>query len=150
VKIWIDSNYNSRYLLNLQELWLIEQQKSYLMWGDKQQQKERLIRQSKRRIYRNFGIFGSIVVSVMGIWGWFNHTILGQLTQIRWKLTNTSPQSSAEHQAEAVAAFAKDLQFEKATKLAESLENLAESLENLDYKADALRAIAEAEANLKN
>ncbi|MEA5533593.1 tetratricopeptide repeat protein [Crocosphaera sp. XPORK-15E] len=135
VKIWIDSNYNPRYLLNLRELWLIEQQKSYLMWGDRQPQKERLIQKSKRRIYRNFGIFGAIVVLVMGIWGWFNHTTTGQLTQIRWKLANTTQQSSANSQAQAVAAFAKDRQFDKATKFANSIQNSSS-------KASALSAIA--------
>ncbi|MBD2486780.1 tetratricopeptide repeat protein [Aulosira sp. FACHB-615] len=144
VKIWIDSNQNPRYLLGWRELWLIEQQKSYLMWGDRQKQKEKLIHKSKQRIYRNFGIVGFIAVLVIGIWGWLNYTIPGQLTQIRWQLTNASEQiNNPQHQVKAVSAFAKDQNFPQALKLANKITESSN-------KASALSAIAETIGKLNN
>ncbi|MBE9210906.1 hypothetical protein IQ244_31290, partial [Nostoc sp. LEGE 06077] len=144
VKIWIDSNQNPRYLLGWRELWLIEQQKSYLMWGDRQKQKEKLIYKSKQRIYRNFGIFGFIAVLGMGIWGWLNYTISGQLTQIRWQLTNASEQiNNPQYQVKAISAFAKDQNFSQASKL-------ANKISDSESKASALRAIAETYSKLNN
>ena len=49
VRIWMDNDYSSRYLLNIRELWLIETHKHYLIWGDKERQKQKLIQQSKRK-----------------------------------------------------------------------------------------------------
>ncbi|MBE9004154.1 tetratricopeptide repeat protein [Fortiea sp. LEGE XX443] len=144
VKIWIDSHQNPRYLLGWRELWLIEQQKSYLMWGDRQKQKEKLIHKSKQRIYRNFGIIGFIAVLGMGIWGWLNYTILGQLTQIRRQLTNASEQiNNPGYQGAAISAFAKDQNFAQALKLANKITESSD-------KASALSAIAETYSKLNN
>ncbi|MBW4532987.1 MAG: tetratricopeptide repeat protein [Pleurocapsa minor HA4230-MV1] len=138
VNEWLGNNRSSRYLFNLKELWSIEQQKPYLIWGSKRQQKQKLLEQSKRRIYGRYGSFGGVLLLGMGIWGGLNYTPWGQLTQIRWRLADVSQQiSNAEHKVIAVAAFAKDENFSQASKLANQIK---------DYSA--LRAIAEAYSKL--
>ncbi len=79
----------------------------------------------------------------MGFWGWLNYTPAGQLTQIRWKLANVSQQiNDPQYQIKAVAAFAKDENFEQASEL-------ANQIQDFDDKAYALIAIAQAIAELK-
>ncbi len=142
LNVWLENKRRSRDLLKRTEWRFIEQYKHELNWEDERKEKEEFIKKSKQRFYLNFQIVGSIVVLGMSIWGWFNHTTAGQLTQIRWKLADTSHQSGAYFQAQAVAAFAKDRQFEKATKFANSIDNSSD-------KAYALRAIAETYDKLK-
>ena len=62
VNEWLGSNGKSRYLFDPWELWLIERQKPYLIWGTKREQKERLLRKSKQLIY---GVTSVITIAVL-------------------------------------------------------------------------------------
>ncbi|NEU71341.1 hypothetical protein PI95_001755, partial [Hassallia byssoidea VB512170] len=98
---------------------------------------------SKQRIYLSLGGIGSILLLALGIWGWLNYTTSGQLTQIRWQLTNISQQiTSPEYQSQAAVAFAKDENYDQALKLANQIQDSR-------YKARALSAIAQAIGKLK-
>ena len=137
VNEWLGNYRSSRYLFNLGDLWSIEKQKPNLIWGSKQRQKQKLLAQSKRRIYRNFGLLGGVLALLMGIGGWLHYTAWGQVTQIRWKLTNVSQQiSDSQYQSKAVAAFVKDQNFSQAFKLVNQIKHPS-------YRANALRTIAE-------
>ncbi|MGI8500105.1 MAG: tetratricopeptide repeat protein, partial [Hassallia sp.] len=97
---------------------------------------------SKQRIYLSLGGIGSILLLAVGIWGWLNYTTLGQLTQIRWNLTDVSQQiGSSEYQSKAAVAFAKDENYAQALKLANQIQDSR-------FKADALSVIAEAYGKL--
>lgn len=96
-----------------------------------------LQRGSQQRIYLSLGGIGSILLLAVGIWGWLNYTTLGQLTQIRWQLTNVSQRAGSEYQSAAAVAFAKDGNSAQALKLANQIQNSYS-------KADALEAIAQA------
>ncbi len=96
---------------------------------------------SKQRIYLSLGGIGSILLLALGIWGWLNYTTLGQLTQIRWQLTDVSQRTDPQHQSQAAVAFTKD------ENPAEAL-TIANQIQNSRYKADALSAIAEAYSKL--
>jgi tetratricopeptide (TPR) repeat protein len=122
VNEWLGNNRSSRYVFNLKELWSIEQQKPYLIWGSKLQQKQELLEQSKRRIYWILGGFWGVLLAVIVILGWLNYTPWGQLTQIRWQLTHVSQRiSNPQFQLQAVTAFAKDKNFAQASQLANQI-----------------------------
>jgi HEAT repeat protein len=143
VNEWLGNNRSSRYLFNLKELWSIKQQKFYLIWGSTRQEKQKLLEQSKRRIYWILGGFWGVLLIIIGTWSWLNYTTLGQLTQIRWKLVSVSRQiSNSEYQLKAVGAFAKDENFEQASQLTDQIKDSF-------YKANALSMIAEVYSKLK-
>ncbi|QIR40777.1 hypothetical protein HCG51_31510 [Tolypothrix sp. PCC 7910] len=101
-----------------------------------------LRQRGKQRIYYLFGGVSSILLLTLGIWGWLNYTTPGQLTQIRWKLTDVSQKvNSPEYQLKAVFAFARDENFTEALKL-------ANQIQYSQYKVFALTAIAQAYGKL--
>jgi tetratricopeptide (TPR) repeat protein len=142
VNEWLGNNCKTRYLFNLRELWSLEQQKPYLLWGVKRQQKVKLIAKSKQRYYKIFGGAGGIFLLIIGGWFWLNFTTLGQLTQIRWELTSVSQQTrNPQYQSLAVQAFAKDENFEQAFKIVNQIQEPSD-------KVSALSSIAEASVKL--
>jgi hypothetical protein len=82
VRVWMENNYSPRYLLGIQDLWLIETHKRYLIWGNKERKKQQLLQKSKDKLYRHFGILGIILLLLMARWGWSHYTTPGQLWQI--------------------------------------------------------------------
>jgi len=139
VKFWMESNYNSRYLLGWRELWLIKRQQAYLLWGDKQSQKQKLIQKSQERLFLFGGVIGLIFLLGVGTWGGLNYTEAGQIWQIRRDLATWTEQVNiAENQAQAVTAFAKDGNLSQAFNIANQIKD------NDNSKARALSAIAEA------
>ncbi len=137
VNEWLGNRRSSRYYFNLKELWLLEQQQPYLRWGKKREQKQVLLQKSKQKIYAVLGFVGSLIFIVIGVWSWLNYTTTGIITQVRWKLSNISEKISGSwYQAQAVTAFAKDGNFERALKLSEKINDSR-------YKAYALMAMAE-------
>jgi tetratricopeptide (TPR) repeat protein len=142
VNEWLGNNRSSRYLFNLVELWSLESQKSYLIWGVKQQQKIKLIDKSKQQIYRTFGGFGGILFLGIGVWSFWNYTPWGQLTQIRWRLADVGQKiSDPSFKSQAAVAFAKDKNFGQAFKLVNQIQDSSD-------KASALISIAEVMINL--
>jgi len=96
----------------------------------------------KGLIYSIFWALGIFSLLGMGFWGWWNYIPSGQLTHIRWRLTDVSKEiKNPQYQLKAAVAFAKDESFEQAIK---SADNISDS----GYKADALRAIAEVYAKI--
>ncbi|WP_445214839.1 nSTAND1 domain-containing NTPase, partial [Brasilonema sp. UFV-L1] len=91
----------------------------------------------KQRIYLSLGGLGVSLLLAVGFWGWLSYTTLGQLTHIRWNLTNVSHRASSQSQSAAAVAFVKDENFAEALKL-------ANNIQDSNPKAHALRAIAEA------
>ncbi len=123
-------------------MWLIKRQQAYLLWGDKQSQKQKLIQKSQERLFLLVGVMGLIFLLGVGTWGGFNHTEAGQLWQIRRDLANWTEQVNIdENKAQAVTAFAKDGDLSQAL-------TIANQIKDDNYKADALRAIAEAYGKL--
>ena len=138
VKFWMESDYNSRYLLGWRELWLIKRQQASLLWGDKQVQKQKLIQKSQERLFLFVGVIGLIFLLGIGGWGGLNHTEAGQLWQIRRNLaTETEKATNPSAKTQAVEAFAKD------GDLPQSL-TIANHITDNRFKAEALSAIAEA------
>ena len=98
----------------------------------------------KGLIYSGLGVAGSIFLIWMGFLGWRDYTPSGQLTHIRWKLTDASEKTeNSQYQSKAAVAFAKDESFDRAF-------NLLDKIEDSGEKASALRAIAEAIGKLNN
>jgi hypothetical protein len=124
VKFWMESNYNSRYLLGWRELWLIKRQQAYLLWGDKQSQKQKLIQKSQERLFLFVGVMGFIFLLAVGGWGGLNYTEAGQLWQIRRDLATWTEQVNIdENKAQAVTAFAKDGDLLQALNIANQIRN---------------------------
>ncbi|MEA5470475.1 ATP-binding protein, partial [Spirulina sp. 06S082] len=118
VNEWLGSKGKSRYLLDIRELWVIERQKPYLIWGAKRGQKERLLRLSKRRIYGVTGSVASVVLVVVLFSGWLFFTPQGQIQQVRSEITGNSLAKVGDTtEAQVAVAVAKDGQWETAFKL---------------------------------
>jgi tetratricopeptide (TPR) repeat protein len=141
VNEWLGNGRSARYLFNGRELWALEREKRFLVWGSKREQKQQLIAKSKQLFWGEFGLLATGLMVVMGIWGWLNYTVLGNITQVCWRLAEVSQQGSSFKKAEAAIAFAKDRNFAQASKL-------ANQIDNSDPKADALIVIAEAYGKL--
>ncbi len=111
VNEWLGNNYNPRFLLGIWDLWLIKQQKPYLTWGSKQQQKERLIATSWRRINRVTTVLTIVALVIVLSSGWLLYTPEGQIQQVRWQIDNPFGSSleriSDEKVAETAIAIAK-------------------------------------------
>ena len=140
VNEWLGSNGKSRYLFDLRELWAIERQKPYLIWGAKREQKERLLRLSKRRIYGVTGAGVSVVLVVGVFCGWLFFTPQGQIQQVRWTITNPLGSSLTKVEdriaAKAAIAVAKNGQWQAAFKL------IADHVNRSEDRADFLKQFA--------
>ncbi len=124
VNEWLINDRTHRYCFSLRELWLIQRQKPYLIWGNKRKDKESLIAASKQQIYRYYGIFGGIVVFIGLIWSAMEYTTMGQMIRVRGNLTDLSQQiSNPQYQATVVEAFAKDRDFSRSTEIANRIRN---------------------------
>ncbi|MEM7715006.1 MAG: tetratricopeptide repeat protein, partial [Cyanobacteria bacterium P01_A01_bin.68] len=101
------------------------------------------LRQNRKRlIYSGLGVVGSIFLIWMGFLGWRDYTPTGQLTHIRWKLTDASENTENSHyQSKAAIAFSKDQSFDRAF-------NFLDKIESSYNKAHALRDIAQVFAKL--
>ncbi|MGD1913548.1 MAG: tetratricopeptide repeat protein, partial [Rivularia sp. (in: cyanobacteria)] len=96
----------------------------------------------KQTIYFGLGVVVSSFLLALGFWGWLNYTTLGQLTHIRWKLTDASENTeNSSYQSKAAVAFAKDESFDRAF-------NLLDNIESSSYKAYTLIDIASVIAKL--
>ena len=143
VNEWLGNGKSARYLFNGRELWALEREKRFLVWGSKREQKQRLIARSKQRVGWIFGLLATASLGAMGFWGWWNYTVLGNITQVRWRLAEVSQQGiSSKMKAKAAIAFAKDQNFAQASKLASQMETLDEKT---PYD---IKAIAEAYGRL--
>ncbi len=103
-----------------------------------------LRQRGKQRIYYLFGGVGSILLLAVGIWGWLNYTTSGQLTRIRWNLTDVSQRTGPEYRFKAAVAFAKDENSAEAAPLLEEALASANQIQDSRDKAIALSAIAQA------
>ncbi|NEP15382.1 MAG: NACHT domain-containing protein [Leptolyngbya sp. SIO4C1] len=114
VNEWLGNQCSRRYLFGLRELWQIDRQRPYLMWGAKREQKEKLLRLSRRRNYGiAAGVLAAAVVST-GFVGWLKLTPSGQIYQIRSQLSALLDDANDAMVADAAVAFAKNNQWEKA------------------------------------
>jgi tetratricopeptide (TPR) repeat protein len=143
VNEWLGNGRSARYLFNGRELWALEREKRFLVWGSKREQKQRLIAKSKQRVGWIFGLFTTVLLGAMGFWGWLNYTVLGNITQVRWRLAEVIQQGiSSDRKAKAAIAFAKDGNLAQASKLASQVDASSSS------KANVLSATAEAYGRL--
>ena len=141
VRVWMENNYSPRYLLGIRDFWLIESHKRYLIWGNKELQKQRFLQQSKRRLYRNLVILGTILMLLMTGWGWLHYTTPGQLWQIRRELAYWGEKVRDDnYQSKAAIALAKDGQIKDMNSL----------LGEINGKANTLTAIAQASTQLSD
>ncbi|MEO1400516.1 MAG: hypothetical protein AAFV72_04595 [Cyanobacteria bacterium J06635_1] len=114
VNEWLGNQCQNRYLFGLRELWLIDRQKPYLVWGAKREQKERLLRLSRRRGY---GLLAALCLAALvstGFGSWLKFTPNGQIYQIQWQLSSLLADASDAMVADAAVAFAKHDQWSKA------------------------------------
>ncbi|MBE9118336.1 tetratricopeptide repeat protein [Lusitaniella coriacea LEGE 07157] len=112
VNEWLGNRQNPRYLLNLRELCFIQRQKPYLVWGTNRQQKERLLKASKRRYTRIVAALSLILLLFLSSWGWLISPT-GQLWRFRRELANLSIKKQV-NSATAAIVFAKNGDWQKA------------------------------------
>ncbi len=142
VNEWLGNQKSDRYLFNWQELRLFQQQKPYLVWGTNKIHKEKLLKCSWRKLYRQLvAVAMALIFCLVGI-GWW-HTPWGQIQQVRWELAGLSKRVSYEYREKAALAFFKDEDLEQALAITDSIKNSYN-------KAWVLSAIAETYGKLEN
>ncbi|MEM1392049.1 MAG: tetratricopeptide repeat protein [Cyanobacteria bacterium P01_H01_bin.150] len=135
VNEWLGNNCSSRYLFSLPELWLIERQKPYLMWGSNRSQKEKLLTKSRRRYQGYTAIFTVVLLVVVSVLSWLQSPG-GQIQQVRWELESLSKRVSDKYVEETAIAFVKDDNLKLALKI------IDDEIQDSDDKARALSEIA--------
>ncbi|MGK7876845.1 MAG: hypothetical protein AB4426_27220 [Xenococcaceae cyanobacterium] len=140
VNVWLGNNRNRRFLLDIWELWSIQRQKPYLIWGTKRQQKESLIAASWQRIHVVTSVITIAALIIAVFSGWLFYTPEGQMQQVRWKITNPldSPLArvSDATATKAAVALTKDGQWQVAFQL------VADHVDRSQDKADFLGQFA--------
>ncbi|MBD2072119.1 hypothetical protein H6F93_32130 [Leptolyngbya sp. FACHB-671] len=117
VNEWLGNQRNSRYLLTWRELWMVQQQKPYLVWGTQQRQKAQLLRQSYRQIYRIIVAVTVIALMTTGYNTWLLYTPQGQIQRVRWELASPLHRVEDGQVVDAAVAFAKDKRWRHAFNL---------------------------------
>ncbi|MBE9068918.1 ATP-binding protein [Leptolyngbya cf. ectocarpi LEGE 11479] len=114
VNEWLGNNCSGRYLFGVRELWQIERQRPYLVWGSKREQKQRLITLSKRRLY-GAGLTLVLVGLLTAVGsGWMYWTPQGQIWNAKRQLMGLLNDVPPARQAEAAVAFAKNAEWGRA------------------------------------
>jgi tetratricopeptide (TPR) repeat protein len=144
VNEWLGNQQKSRFLLGWRELWLIRQQRPYLVWGTKQSQKEKLISLSQRRAYRILGLSGVVAIMLGTFCGWLNFTTLGQMQNIRWELSRRIESASDNSTAHVARALIRDNQHDR------GMELIQNHIENPQTKAATLLTVADIAIRFQN
>ena len=135
VNEWLGNRCDRRYYFGVRELWLLRQQQPYLVWGAKREQKEKLLRLSRRRVYGGFSALLALVIVVSSLFGWLNFSTSGQVQKMQWQLSRLVREtSSGEIIAEAAVAFAKNDQWERAFAIATQELQRKETLDKTSSK----------------
>ncbi|MDB9527471.1 hypothetical protein PN498_15845 [Oscillatoria sp. CS-180] len=136
VNEWLGSNCSSRYLLNWSELRLLARNRSYVIFGAKRLQKEKLIRLSRQRL-RRFGIFitTSFVALLLAL-NWLLFVPQGQIQVVRWVLSLALTQASDEYIANIGLAIGKDGNWSRALRVAD------QNIRSEAVKADFLKEVS--------
>ncbi len=141
VNEWIGNNGAAHYLLTWRELRLIDRQKPYLAWGSKRNQKEELLRKSRRRLRLRAGLVGLLLVLALGVLA-FWESPPGQRYRIKReviRLSNEIRDPEALRDIAVALAYTKDFDHAR-----ESAQGIGDD----DDKSAALAAIAEAMGKL--
>ncbi|MEM9246365.1 MAG: hypothetical protein AAGA67_11585, partial [Cyanobacteria bacterium P01_F01_bin.153] len=141
VNEWLANGKARRYLLGLGELWAIERQQPYLVWGTKKRQKEELLRGSRRRVQSGFRVAALIALLWVTGFAWLISPS-GQIWQSREALFRWS-RGRNEASIIAVGAFAANGDWKKAFTITSEIQDSAS-------QADALSEIADATASLQD
>jgi tetratricopeptide (TPR) repeat protein len=135
VNEWLGNQRNPRYLLSLGELWFIQRQKPYLVWGTNQRQKEQLLNTSKQRYYRIFTAVSLILLLLLSSWAWLISPP-GQLWRFKSELAELSMTKQVNSDTAAIV-FAKNNDWQKAEQIC------AEKISSPIDKAETLTSLAE-------
>ncbi|MEL7352415.1 MAG: ATP-binding protein, partial [Cyanobacteria bacterium J06560_5] len=120
VNEWLGNHCDKRYFFGPRELWLLRQQQPYLVWGAKREQKEKLLRLSRRRVYGGFAALLAAVMISSSFVGWRNFTTSGQIWNIQSQLSGLLKEtSSGAIVADAAVAYAKNGQWDKGLAIAQ-------------------------------
>ncbi|MEO0538658.1 MAG: hypothetical protein AAF215_32965, partial [Cyanobacteria bacterium P01_A01_bin.123] len=114
VNEWLGNQRQSRYWFGLWELWQIERQLPYLVWGPKRRQKEQLLRFSRRRVYGIVSGLTLVAVIAAGVSGWWFYTPSGQMQQVRSQLFSHLENAGTFKSAHVALAYAKHGEWAKA------------------------------------
>ena len=141
VNEWLGNQRNTRYLLNLRDLWFIRRHQALLTWGVNEAQKKQLLKLSKRR-YARFGqAVGALLLVGLSAWVWLISP-MGQLWWMERRLVSLSIKQGINPEIAAVV-FAKSGNADQS--------KLAIGEIQYDFpKSLALRAITEASSKLKD
>jgi tetratricopeptide (TPR) repeat protein len=138
VNEWLGNHRNSRYLLTWRELWMVQQQKPYLVWGAQQRQKAQLLRQSYRRIYQIIVAVTLIAVLTTSYSGWLFYIPQGQIQRVRWELASPLHRVEDGQVVDAAVAFAKDKRWRYAFNLVRK--HVSDSSADAQFLSDVAEA----------
>ena len=138
VREWLDNGKSRRYLLTWPEWQLVSKQRSFISWGNQQQQKEELLRLTAARWRHRAIAVGVLLLLAVGAAA-FGYSPPGQKVIARWELESyLKGDISNKARADVVTELA------KSRSLLEQALPVADSITAPVYKASALAALAAA------
>ncbi|MEM9121623.1 MAG: tetratricopeptide repeat protein, partial [Cyanobacteria bacterium P01_F01_bin.56] len=117
VNEWLGNGRQSRYWFGPLELWQIERQLPYLIWGPKKRQKEQLLRLSQRRNYGVASAIAVVIIAFSGFMGWWLYTPWGQLQRVRVQTFGLLDNATTFREAHVALAYAKHNDWAQAQKI---------------------------------
>ncbi|ESA37232.1 hypothetical protein N836_03805 [Leptolyngbya sp. Heron Island J] len=142
VNEWLGNDCSRRYLFGMRELWQLERQRPYLVWGSKRQQKQRLMQLSQQQLYRGSLALALVVLIGVSGSGWVYWTPQGQIWNAKRQLMGLLDDISTTRMTEAAVAFAKNNEWRKVERIIKKLSNEGENKARDAELAAIIRDIA--------
>jgi hypothetical protein len=102
---WLGNGKHPRYLLSAWEYRYIRNNRQYLLWGERQADKQALLAVSKRRLQGWASVAGAALLSVSTAWVWWRFCPQGQIFECRRALEKLRDDTSGEAKRSAVKLF---------------------------------------------
>ena len=144
VREWLDNEKSRRYLLTWSEERLVSQQRSFIEWGEKRQQKEEFLRLSFGR-WRGRAICAGCLFALAGAIIIFVTTLSGQTALAEWELRGFLNDKVTDDVRVNIVT-----ELSKRHSLLNESSRVAESITDPSSKANALRAVASSFAQAGN
>jgi tetratricopeptide (TPR) repeat protein len=138
VREWLDHGRSERYLLTWAEWRLVLKQRSFVVWGANQQQKEEFLRLTLAQWRRRAMTAGCLVLLAGGV-TLFVYSRAGQIFSAKWELRTYLNGDVSSGTREAIVA-----QLRMSRPLLNQARMAAESIREPFFKARALESLAEA------
>jgi len=148
VNEWLGNERTGRYLLRWQEMRLINRQKPYLIWGQRKTQKQELLQQSRRWLWRRAGLVSVPLIFILAVLLW-RQSPWGQIYLVKRDFVSLGKKVNSEWTLKEIApAFVLVGDFDQARKSAEKISFELNKIETFSKLVASIAKIAETKGDL--